>query len=120
RSDLTKQLGTPTVHLWYHFWYFFTEHVERQPQTLAELTLAIPEFHHMVSEYHNLCVAPVFERLPEPLRATLTDRDRSRLNGFQQRHAFFIAEYEAFVKRLSVSRPSLQILPSFLPRSNPL
>jgi hypothetical protein len=120
RSELTKRLGTPNISLWYEFWYFFMQRVDRQRPVLAELVFAVPEFHHMVAAYSNLCVAPIFERLPNELRAALTEQERSKLKGFQQRHAHFVTEYETFAKELSESRPALQRLPYYLPHSNPL
>lgn len=120
RTEVLKCLGIPTIGFWYERWYFFLQRVNRSAPTLAELVALIPEFHCVVGEFNTYCMTPIFQRLPKEVRDKLTDDDKSKLNGFVLRHMHYIAEYEAFAKELSESRPSLQRLPWCFLRFNPL
>ncbi len=120
RTELLRRLGIPTIAFWSERWYFFLVRLNRQIPSLPELEFATSEFHSIVAEFNNFCVAPIFETLPRELRAMLTEQDESKLNGFQQRHMYFIADYESFAKALSESRPVLQRLPSCFSHYNPL
>jgi hypothetical protein len=120
RTELAKRLGAPNISLWYNFWFFFMQRVDRQQSSLSVLQNAVAEFHHMLSEYNNLCVAAIFEYLPPDLRSALSAADKSTLNGFQQSFAHFLDDYLAFAKELSESRPSLRGLPCYLARPKPL
>jgi hypothetical protein len=120
RSELLTRLGIPNIGFWSDRLHFFSQRVTRQESSVEELELDICEFHSIVGDYNNYCVAPIFQHLPKALRDKLTDEDRSKLNGFHLRYMHFIADYEAFAKELSEARPRLQRLPSCFAHSNPL
>jgi hypothetical protein len=120
RWKLLGHPGVPSVHFWHHAVQFISQRLERQPQTLAELRFTISEFHYLVSAYYNHCIAAVFEGMPPDWRAQLTERDIRLLNGFQQRHAQFVQQYEAFTRQFASSRPALKDAAHFLQRSDPL
>lgn len=119
RSAFVKHLG-PNISLWNSRWTFFMQRLNRVQPSFSELQNSVPEFHNMAAEFNNHRVAPVFEYLPAELRAGLSDRDKSALNGFQQSFAHFLDDYMEFAKGLAESRPTLQGLPYYLPRPKPL
>jgi hypothetical protein len=112
RTELNKLLVNNS--LWYGFWHSFMGRVDRESPVLSELAYAVEEFHHLVSQYGNFCIAPIFERFPEQLRPTLTEQSKVKLNTFRERYGHFVNEYMAFAKQLSESRPQLQRLPHYL------
>lgn len=114
------RLGIPDIQLWYSFWDSFWQRIEQQRPRGKNLDGAVNEFTTMVWQYHNYCVAPIFERLPQELRVVLTAEDRSRLNGFQQQHALFMREYGTLLKALAECHPPAERLPRSLPVSKPL
>lgn len=120
REEFSKRLGTAPIGTWNQFWYFFRMRVDRTEPAFAELVAGVQEFHHLLGAYCNLCVAPIFTNLPDNIRATLTERERSALNGFQQRFTLYLRDYMAFAKELSQASPELSHLPRHLPNSNPL
>lgn len=120
RSELLKRLGTPNIGLWNTRWVFFSRRLNRLQPSFIELRSSAEEFHSMVAEFNNLCVAPIFEYLPDGLRSGLSDRDKSMLNGFQQTFAGFLDDYMEFGRRLAESRPALEGLHYYLARPKPL
>jgi hypothetical protein len=120
RIELVVRLGPAPLDLWYQLWYFFWQRVERQRPSFFELQYDVQEFQNLAGQYFNLCVAPIFTSLPEEVRKKLTEQEKGKLNGFQQRHAHFVTEYTVFAEELAQSRPSLQHLPRSLAQSNPL
>lgn len=120
RNQVGLCAGGPTLALWAGFWSFLKIGLDTQTLTLDNLKFGVMEFHHLIVQFNNLCVSSVFDRMDSELRQKLTDTDKSKLNGFQQRYSAFVAEYEQFAQTLADSRPSLQDLPRFLPHSNPL
>jgi len=120
RDDLCKRLGTAPLGLWNQFWFFFKQRIDRTAPTFTELLAGIQEFHHLLGEYNNLCVAPIFSHLPNDTRASLTEQQRSKLNGFQQRFTIYLRDYMEFAKELSSALPELDHMPRYLPHSNPL
>jgi hypothetical protein len=119
RNGLLLSMG-PHFNIWHGFWHFFMQRLTHERPTTANLTLALPEFHHLVSQYHNHCIDPIFTRMDKDMRSALTPEDRSKLNGFQQRFAGFVSDYESFTKTLSQSRPVFQRKAYHLSHSNPL
>jgi len=120
RDELCKRFGTVPIGTWSEFWYFFKRRVDRTQPTFTELVEGVREFHHLLGAYNNLCVAPIFTHLPNDLRTALTEQQRSKLNGFQQRFTLYLREYMAFAKELSQTLPELDHLPHNLPYSDPL
>ena len=120
REDLCRRLGTAPIGMWSSFWFFFGQRVDRTQPAYAELVAGMQEFHHLLMEYCNMCVAPIFTNLPDNIRSSLTERERSALNGFQQRLTLYLRGYMAFAKELSQASPELSHLPRHLPNFNPL
>jgi len=120
RDDLCKALGTVPVSLWSSLLHFFKLRIDRTPPSFGELIAGVQEFHHLLAQFNNLCMAPIFDHLPNDKRAALTEQQRSRLNGFQQRFTFYLRDYMTFGKELSQALPELQRLPRDIPYSNPL
>jgi diguanylate cyclase (GGDEF)-like protein len=120
RDDLCKALGAVPVGMWSSLLHFFKLRIDRTPPSFEELIAGVQEFHHLLAQFNNLCMAPIFDHLPNDKRAALTELQRSRLNGFQQRFTFYLRDYMAFGKELSQTLPELQHLPRDIPYSNPL
>ncbi len=120
RDELSKRLGTAPISLWSEFWFFFKQRIDRTEPTFTELVAGVQEFHHLLGDYNNLCVAPIFAGLPNDTRAALTEQQRSRLNGFQQRLTLYLRDYMAFAKELSLALPELNHLAHNLSHSDPL
>ena len=118
RTELNKLLVNNS--LWYGFWHSFMGRVDRESPALSELAYALEEFHHLVAQYNNFCIVPIFERLPQQLRTTLTDQNKGKLNTFRERYGQFLTGYTAFAKKLSESRPQLQRLPFYHTYPTPL
>lgn len=112
RTDLNK-LIVP-ISLWYGFWHSFMSRVDREPPVLSELAYAVQEFYHLVSQYSNFCIAPIFEHLSPQLRQSMTEQSKAKLNTFRERYGHLRNDCVAFGKQLSESRPQLQRLPSYL------
>lgn len=112
RTELNKLLVN--ISLWYGFWHSFMGRVDRESPIFSELAYAVQEFHHLVAQYGNFCIAPIFERFPEQLRPSLTEQSKAKLNTFRERYGQFLTEYMAFAKQLSESRPQLQGLACYL------
>ncbi len=112
RTELNKLLVN--ISLWSGFWHFFAQRVDREFPTLSELAYGVEEFHHLVAQYGNFCIAPIFEHLPEQLRTALTGQSKVKLNTFRERYGQFLTEYMAFAKQFSESRPRLERLPRYL------
>ena len=113
-------LSIPPGDLWYQLSVYFAERAARHSSSARDMRATMMEFHHLVGSYNNLCVAAVFERLPQDLQAAVTPRVKSSLNGFQQRFVLFLKEYEDFVKRLEQASPGFAGLPRSFVRPKPL
>lgn len=121
RNGVIFAVGGPAFNLWQGFWYYVKEGVGQRPATtLDTLNFQLMEFHHLVAQFCNFCISPIFVRMEPELRQKLSENDRSVLNGFQQRYSAFVSEYEQFARALADSRPRLGSIPRFLPHSNPL
>jgi len=120
RDELCKRLGIAPIGLWNQFWFFFDQRIGRTQLTFTELIAGVEEFHHLLGEYNNLCVAPIFTYLPNEVRTALTEQQRSKLNGFQQRFMLYLRDYMAFAKELAHTSPKLDHLPRKLPCPDPL
>jgi hypothetical protein len=112
RTELNKLIVSNS--LWYGFWHSFMRRVDRESPILSELAYAVEEFHHLVSQYSNFCIVPIFEQFPERLRPSLVEQSKVKINTFRERYGQFLTEYMAFAKQLSESRPQLQRLPHHL------
>lgn len=117
---LLVKLPIPPGDLWHQLSVYFLERAARHTSRASDLRATMMEFHHLVGSYNNLCVAAVFERLPQDLQSAATPKVKSSLNGFQQRFALFLKEYEDFVKKLEQARPTFQGLPRSFVRPKPL
>ncbi len=120
RDEFNKRIGAVPLIIWNQFWVFFKERVDRTEPNFTELAAGVQEFHHLVGQFINLSVAPIFDHLPNEIRAGLTEQQRGRLNGFQQRLTLYLRDYTAFLKELSQISPELDRLPRHFPRVNPL
>ena len=119
-GGMLAKLPMPPLTLWYELSVYFSERAVRHPFSASGLRATMMEFHTLVGNYNNLCVAAVFERLPQELQAAVTPKVKSSLNGFQQRFASFLKEYEDFVKELEQTRPIFHGLPRSFVRPKPL
>lgn len=119
-AESLAKLPIPQLSLWYGLSQYFLVRVARQTPKVSELRSSLMEFQHLVASYNNMCVAPVFERLPQDLQTALTPKVRGSLNLFQQRFGSFLKEYEDFVKGLGESRQAFHGLPYSFVRPKPL
>lgn len=117
---LLAMLPIPPGDLWYQLSIYFSQRATRHTTHASDLHATMQEFHYLVGSYNNLCVAAVFERMPKDLQSAVTPKVRSSLNGFQQRFASFLKDFEDFVKKLGQSRPVFQGLPRTFVRPKPL
>jgi len=117
---LYGKLGIPDVWLWHGFWDYLRRRVDQQRPNLSELRVSFMEFHHLVGSYYNHCVAVIFDRPPQDVASSLTDKTKRSFNSFQQRFERFVADYEEFAKELGESRPAFESLPRHLPHPKPL
>lgn len=120
RAALARQYEATPIELWNSLWEFFDQRLGRQQPVFAELAPSIQEFDNLIGNYHVYCVAPIFSRLPADVRERLSDEDRRKLNGFQQKHHSFITDYVQFVRALADSHPALEHFPRYLPTADPL
>ena len=120
RAGLDQRFEATPIEFWNSLWYFFDQRVGRTRPGFNELRALIQEFDNFVGQYHNYCVAPIFDRLPAEIRSQLSDDDKRRLAGFQQRHHTFINAYAQFGRSLADSHPALEHLPRYQSTSNPL
>jgi hypothetical protein len=67
-----------------------------------------------------MCVAQMFERMPQDVQNVVTPKIKSSLNSFEQRFALFLKEYEDFVKHLEDVRPVFHGIPYSFARPKPL
>lgn len=100
--------------LFYGFWHSFMRQIDREPISLAELAYAVEEFYHLVGQYNNYCIEPIFERLSPDLRQQITEEMKTKLNTFRERYGHFGNDFMAFGKQFSESRPQLQRLPHYV------
>jgi hypothetical protein len=110
-GQLLAKMPIPPLSLWSELAGYFANRTLRHSSQLDDLRTTMMEFYHLVGSYNNLCVTPVFERLPKELESALTPKVKGKLNLFQQRFASFLKEYENFVNGLEESRPSCHGLP---------
>jgi len=81
RTELNKLLVN--ISLWYGFWHSFMGRVDRESSPLlSELAYAVQEFNHLLAQYGNFCIGPIFERFPDQLRPALTEQTRGKLKPF--------------------------------------
>jgi hypothetical protein len=110
-GELLAKIPIPPLSLWYYLAGYFEDRAWRHSLRLGDLRQTMMEFQHLVGSYNNLCVTPVFERLPKDLEPALTPKIKGKLNLFQQRFTSFLKEYETFVKRLEQADSSCRGLP---------
>jgi hypothetical protein len=115
-----NKLGLPDMIMWSSTWRFFADRVEYEEPTILELHRAIEEFHNLVGSYNDLCVAVVFERLPQDLQAGITPETRVSLNSLQQRLSSFLSDYQDFVNELADATPALKDVPRYFALPKPL
>jgi hypothetical protein len=120
QGELSKRLGTSPLAMWYYFWHYFKQRVDRTEPTYAELVAGVQEFNFLLATYNGQCVLPIFKHLPNDVRSKLTEQERSRLNGFQQRFTLYLKDYMAFAEELSQALPELNHLPRYVENSDPL
>jgi hypothetical protein len=105
---------------WSEFLHFFRLRIDRTPPSFLELVAGVQWLHQLQSQFNNLCVVPIFDRLPKDKRAAISEQRRGRLNCFQQRFTLYLRDCMAFAKELSQALSELEHLPYHLPYSNPL
>jgi hypothetical protein len=120
REEFSKRVGAVPLTIWNQFWLFFRQRVDRTEPNFTELIYGVQEFHHLVGQFINLSVAPIYDHLPNEIRAALTEQQRGRLNGYQQRLTLYLRDYTAFLEDLSKTAPELEHLPRHFPHVNPL
>ncbi len=111
--------ATPIEH-WNNLWELFDQRVRRQSPMFGELVPLIQEFNSLIGSYHTYCVAPIFNRLGDDVRAKMSGSDKRKLAAFQQRYHSFTTDYTEFLRLLSESHPKLEHLPRYLPIPEPL
>lgn len=119
RANGPPAFRIPNRDLWYGWWTYFWQRIDREHHSMDEMRAALMEFHLLAGSYSNYCVSPIFDA-PSNVKAEIPQEAKSSLNGFQQRFERFAGEYGQFAKSLSESRPVLHGLPYWISSPKPL
>jgi hypothetical protein len=111
-AQLYGRLGIPDAQLWNGLWAYFIYGLDHHKIKPSELRFLLGEFHHLLNSYNNYCVRPVFDLLPNDMRAQVNPQAKASLNLFQQRFVMYLNDYEHFVKALAESSPYFSIVSS--------
>lgn len=120
RHELMRVIDPTTAQALRSFWEYFLLRTDRRWVTVKLLEQDVSEFNNLVGQYYSLCVRQVFPRLPPEIAQGLSSEDRSKLEGFRQRHQLFVDGYRKYLLALSESRPSLKHLPRTVQMADPL
>jgi hypothetical protein len=83
-DEIAASLGMPDAAAWSGRSDLFSNRLDRQKPSLAELQYAVLEFHDLVGTYVNLCTTAVFGRLPQDSSAAMNPRAKTELAAFRQ------------------------------------
>jgi hypothetical protein len=86
----------------------------------THLTLALDEFHTLLSAYADQCLSPIFQNLTPDAKATLSPELRSGLESFRERYVKFRDDYEEYTKEIVRSVKGIMLQPLYLFRPKPI
>lgn len=143
-SGLLMARGLPPIGLFYDLWANLSRDVDSQPPNVASLTASLRDLSTLVSLYGSFCMRPVFELLPQKLRAEasglpkqveeqvdwermgrkppgqLTDSARRSLEACRERFTAFLNDYERFLEGFEAGFAERHLSTRTFPRVKPL
>jgi hypothetical protein len=117
RANLKEILNRVPLEVWHDRWHFYS--CRLKDSGIRDFRNAIDDFHSLIGHYIAFGVRPIFGALSKGIRGSLTDEEKSSLNGFQQDFFAFVSAYESFAKNLS-RYPALSGVPRHVQHYNPL
>jgi len=114
-----KELGMTPERVFQGFWYQLHQRVQDANPSLTDVTTVVTEFNHLVNQYLNETVLPVFDRMSPTTRSSLPDDAKRDLESFREKLVHYLNEYEAFARTLAQSLETCDLREPYLPRPKP-
>jgi len=114
------KLRLPPERLVENAYYYLNLRLGAAAPTLATLQQAVAEFNTLLTDYLLHYVQPVFQDMPAEMRAALSPKARSELEGFRQRLARLCDDCEAFLRETEESLRTVGLPPRHLAVPKPL
>lgn len=118
-TALTR-LRLPPERLVENAYYYLNLRLGAAAPTLATFQQAVAEFNTLLTDYLLHYVRPVFQDMPAEMRAALSPKARSELEGFRQRLARLCDDCEAFLRETEESLWTVRLPPRHLAVPKPL